>query len=250
MTVRERFSKVLNKDSSVDCGPVLEWATWWNKTVRFWEEAGMPKGMKMQELQEYFGLDKTVRLKLYTIKEGCPKIPTQNDILIIIRNGKDYERLRPYFFPEDAADKVIKEFQKILEKYNREELVAAYIVEGFFWFPRTLFGDEAHLYAFYDHPELYHRICEDLVEWLSRQIHKLQNFMEADYIAIDEDMCYNHGSLISEAFFREFIMPYYKKLVPEIKKYNTKIFMDSDGNTDYRYYVEMLKEYSKYQCRL
>lgn len=37
-----------------------------------------------------------------------------------------------------------------------------YSLDGFFWFPRTLFGIENHFFAFYDYPELMTRINEDL----------------------------------------------------------------------------------------
>ena len=43
--------------------------------------------------------------------------------------------------------------------------------EGFFWFPRKLFGIENHLYSFYDYPELYLEICERYSEWLIEAFH-------------------------------------------------------------------------------
>ena len=36
--------------------------------------------------------------------------------------------------------------------------------------------------------------------------------------------------MISKALFEEFIAPYYKKLLPHIKKHDTKVFVDTDGN--------------------
>ena len=68
---------------------------------------------------------------------------------------------------------------------------------GFFWFPRELFGPEAHLYAFYDEPELYHRICEDLCEWHIRIIQEFGRYMKADFMTIAEDMSYNLGPMLS-----------------------------------------------------
>jgi uroporphyrinogen-III decarboxylase len=51
-------------------------------------------------------------------------------------------------------------------------------------------------------------------------------------MTIAEDMSYNHGPMISEATFREFLLPYYKRIIPEIKKYGTKVFVDTDGNVE------------------
>ena len=47
------------------------------------------------------------------------------------------------------------------------------------------------MYAFYDYPELYHRICEDLLQWQIKQIDAFAGFMKADFMTIAEDMSYN-----------------------------------------------------------
>ena len=45
----------------------------------------------------------------------------------------------------------------------RGELVLWLTFDGFFWYPRTLLGIEPHLFAFYDQPELMHRMNADLL---------------------------------------------------------------------------------------
>ena len=47
-----------------------------------------------------------------------------------------------------------------------------------FWYcGGTLLGIENHLYSFYDQPELYHRICEDLLEWQIAQVDALARYI-------------------------------------------------------------------------
>lgn len=232
MTTRERFRKVLEGDPSVDQGPVLEWAPWWDQTLRYWETEGMPQNLSNEEVFSYFGLDAITQFVFQTVEEDCPRQATANAVPIIIKDEDDYERLRKYILPEDAAERMIERILATKPKHEQGDIVVWYTLEGFFWFPRVLFGDEAQLYAFYDYPELYHRICEDLVEWQIKQVHAFSKYMKADFMTIAEDMSYNHGSMISKQLFDEFMMPYYKRLIPEVKKYGTKVFVDSDGNVE------------------
>ncbi|MEG0898026.1 MAG: uroporphyrinogen decarboxylase family protein, partial [Ruthenibacterium sp.] len=47
---------------------------------------------------------------------------------------------------------------------------------------------------------------------------------------IAEDMSYNHGPMVSKELFDTFLLPYYRRLVPEIQKHGTRVFVDSDGD--------------------
>ena len=103
-------------------------------------------------------------------------------------------------------------------------------VDGFFWFPRVLFGITDHLYSFYDYPELYHRICNDMVEYYIFVIEEMTKYCSPQFITLAEDMSYNLGPMISKDVFEEFMMPYYKKLIPVLKSKNIKTIVDSDGD--------------------
>ncbi|MDF2686406.1 MAG: hypothetical protein K0S55_1587, partial [Clostridia bacterium] len=45
-----------------------------------------------------------------------------------------------------------------------------------------------------------------------------QKYFTFDEILFDEDICYNHGSLISPDMIREFLFPYYQQLIQNCKK--------------------------------
>ena len=47
-----------------------------------------------------------------------------------------------------------------------------------------------------------------------------------------EDMSYNHGPLISKNTFEEFMLPYYKEIIPVVKENDTISFIDTDGNPE------------------
>lgn len=232
MTTRERFHMIMDGNRQVDRYPVIEWAMWWDKTIQEWESEGMPSNMNSMQLFDYFGLDKNVQFWFPHYTEDCPKPESKYVGPGIVQNEEDYARLRPYFLPKDAVKSMLPKILETQQSYVAGDTLVWYTINGFFWFPRELFGDEAHLYAFYDHPELYHTICEDLLQWQIEQIGIFSEYMTADFMTIAEDMSYNKGSMISESLFREFMLPYYKRLIPEIKKHGTKVFVDSDGNVE------------------
>lgn len=232
MTVRERFKMLMEGNTELDESPVVEWAMWWDKTLQEWEEAGMPQGMSDYELFDYFKLDKITQFWFPHYREDCPKPKCKYNGPGIIQNEEDYNRLRKYFLPEDAVKQMKKKIETTIPLHEKGETIVWYTINGYFWFPRELFGPEAHLYSFYDYPELYHRICEDLAEWHIKVIHEFNQYMHADFMTIAEDLSYNAGPMLSEEMFNEFMKPYYERIIPEIKKYGTKVFVDTDGKVD------------------
>ncbi len=230
MTTRERFHKLMERDSSLDRSPVVEWAMWWDKTIQDWEAEGLPKNLNDEELFSYFGLDSITQFWFPHFTEDCPQPESKFVGPGIVQDEEDYRRLRKFFLPEDAVERMKDKILSTIPRHEEGDTIVWYTVDGFFWFPRELFGDEAHLYAFYDYPELYHEICEELLNWQIKQIDAFAKYMKADFMTIAEDMSYNKGPMISKALFDEFMLPYYKRLIPEIKKYGTKVFVDSDGN--------------------
>ncbi len=93
------------------------------------------------------------------------------------------------------------------ERQARGEVVVWVTLEGFFWFPRTLMGIEREIYAFYDQPELIHRINGDLCDFNLRVLDEMCAVCVPTFMTIAEDMSYNHGPMMSKALFDEFLAP-------------------------------------------
>jgi len=229
LTTRERFHRVLEGDAGVDRSPVFEWAVWWDKTLAEWREQGMPEPADDLALLDYFHLDHMVQFWFDHYTPQCPKPEATG---YIIRDETDYERVRPHILPDNAVDLIRPKIEAIRAEHARGDAVVWYTVNGFFWFLRELFGDEANLYSFYDQPALRHRICEDLLAWQIRTLRAFGEILQADFMTIAEDMSYNLGPMISRDMFTEFMLPYYRRLIPEIKRYGTRVFVDTDGNIE------------------
>ena len=88
---------------------------------------------------------------------------------------------------------------------------------GGYMYLRSLIGPEETLYAFHDMPDLVRDCMETWFELADPIIAKHQEHVTIDEIYFAEDICYNHGPLISPDMMREFLLPYYKQLIDNLK---------------------------------
>lgn len=230
MTARERFLKCMNFDTP-DRLPMIEWASWWDKTIERWKGEGLDTtasgGLsEWQSIKKNAGLDLDLQAWIGFLTKDTPK-PAYHGAPIV-ESMEDYERIRPTLFPENPVDE--NQLRMFSEMQKKGEAIVWITLEGPFWGPRTLLGIENHLYAFYDEPELMHRINRDLCEYNKRVFDKVLTYLTPDFMTFAEDMSYNLGPMISEKMFDEFMLPYYKEMIPAIKKAGTKVFIDSDGD--------------------
>ena len=224
MTNRERFMNTLNF-KPVDRVPMIEWAGWWDKTYKRWFSEGLPES---SNIFEYFGLDNHIQFWLQHKTWDCPG-PAYHGAGLL-KDEKDYENFKKFIFPKDAVSSLIPELKRLKPLHEKGDFPIWITFEGFFWFPRTLFGIENHLFSFYDYPELYHRICSDLVDFQLNMLEQFCEILTPDFMTFAEDMSYNHGPMLSKELFDEFLVPYYKKVTPVLKQRGIKIFVDTDGN--------------------
>ncbi|MHB9036211.1 MAG: uroporphyrinogen decarboxylase family protein [Armatimonadota bacterium] len=226
MTNRERFRKALNFEP-VDRLPILEWAIWWDQTISRWHSEGLPQELVDEdEIRQHFGLDSHRQCWISPLGPTCP--PPAGHGMPIITDRDSYLEVRKHLYPNEPFDpKVIEQWAK---RQESGETVIWITVEGFFWVPRTLFGIEPHLYAFYDQPDLMHEINEDL---LAYNLHVIDSFCQIcvpDFMTFAEDMSYNHGPMLSKAQSDEFVAPYYRRIVPDLNKREIVTIVDTDGN--------------------
>jgi uroporphyrinogen decarboxylase len=94
------------------------------------------------------------------------------------------------------------------------------IMPGGYMYLRSLFGPMGLLYAFYDQPELVHDCMQAWLAVNDAVMAYHQESFDLDEVFLDEDICYNHGSLISHDMIREFLFPYYQQLITNVKMRN------------------------------
>ena len=228
-TVGERFRLALSGNlSALDRLPVFEWASWWNLTLDRWAEEGLKRDLTQDDRFDLLGLDRHSQCWFSHRASACPQPKKQGGG--IIEDASDYERVKPFLYPESTMDSAEAYFTELEESHRRGERVLWYSMDGGFWFPRTLFGIEGHFYSFFDEPELYHTILEDLSAFQLRVLERIYSVCTPEFMTFAEDMSYNKGPMLSEKMFREFLLPYYRRVIPYIRAHGTRVIVDSDGD--------------------
>jgi hypothetical protein len=98
-----------------------------------------------------------------------------------------------------------------------EGLMVSQDLIGGYMYLRSLIGPADLLFAFYDQPELIHACMRAWLELADAVIARHQAFVTLDEIFLAEDICYNHGPLISPHMMKEFLFPYYQQLITNVK---------------------------------
>jgi len=226
MNTRERFHTTMNFQP-FDRLPILEWAGWWDKTIARWHTEGLPVDVKDRyAICEHFGLDVYKQGKFVGLGRDCPK-PVSHGAGIM-ESAADYESLLPHLYPHDLVNP--RTWNAWADEQQRGDIVLWFTIDGFFWYPRRLFGIERHLYAFYDQPELMHRINSDLADWMLLVIEQVCSICTPDFMTFAEDMSYNNGPMLSKGLFDEFMRPYYDKVIPVLRQHGIVPLIDSDGD--------------------
>jgi len=223
----DRFTRLMSFQP-VDRLPMIEWAGWWDLTVQRWHTEGLPAELHdAAEIRESLGLDCYRQLWIDARAPSCPNAPEHG--AGIIADAEDYARLRPHLYPPSPTfdHAAIASWG---ERQRRGEMVVWLTLEGFFWFPRGLFGITPHLYAFYDQPELMHRINQDLTDYNLRVLDEFCQLCQPSFMTFAEDLSYNHGPMLSRSCFDEFLMPYYRQIIPDIVRRGIVPMIDSDGD--------------------
>jgi len=155
-----------------------------------------------------------------------------------VKDMKTWEALCKWRLDPKSPDRL--EHARNRAKEGVEYAKGGYLMQqpviGGYMYLRSLIGDEELMYQFYDAPELIHDCMKTWFDVSDTVIAEIQKFYTLDELYLGEDICYNHGSLISAEMMDEFLLPYYQQLIDNIKKRqidkNRKlyIYVDTDGD--------------------
>ncbi len=117
---------------------------------------------------------------------------------------------------------------------------------GGYMYLRSLMGPEDIMYVFYDKPSLVHDCMKAWFELADAVIARHQQYVTLDEIFLAEDICYNHGPLISPDMIREFLFPYYQQLIANARSRqidkNRRLYIQVDTDGDLRPVIEVYRE--------
>ena len=229
MNNRDRVINTLNFKKVDDRLPMVEWAGWWDKTLERFRQEGISRDINPNELREHLGLD---MFRQFWVSPKTTEFRKLNNTLNKVTDMKSYEKLKKLLYGKDAIEIRREKIENLVDAHNKGECVVWLTLEGYFWFPRTLFGIEEHFYAFYDEPEIMHKINQDLTDYNIFLIEEFCKILKPEFMTFAEDMSYNLGPMLSEDMFDEFLLPYYKQVIPVLKKHNIIPMIDTDGQLE------------------
>jgi len=156
-----------------------------------------------------------------------------------VKTRRDWETVKEQRFAIDdlRSRLAVSDLDRYLEDLKQRDfpLILYGSPIGFFGSVRFLIGEPEIYYCYYDQPELLRDIAEHLTTLWLAIAEEVTGMAEFDACYFFEDMAGKQGSLISPAVFREFMTPYYRRLIDFAESKGVRHhIVDSDG------YVEAL----------
>jgi hypothetical protein len=227
MKAHERLRSLI-RGNGFDRLPMIEWTPWWEPTLERWRGEGLPGNLDCRGIQLYLGLDACVRSWVQARTRETPNAPRRG--LGILNRETGYGDIEKTLYPEPSGY-FSPEYLGWLKKTREEgNTIHGLTLEGFFWFPREILGIERHLLSFYDEPDLLSEICARYLSWLEKALEYIGNTFQFDFMTFAEDMSYKNGPMIGKGIFDEYLAPYYRRIIPLVKKLDIPVFIDSDGD--------------------
>ena len=150
-----------------------------------------------------------------------------------IKGKDDLAWLRRRFDPENPA-RATPGWAEAARKRRAEGAVVLAHGGMYFAFLNEQAGTENLLVWYYDQPELIHEVNELQCEACLAALGMAEKEkLSLECVGYHEDMAYKTASLISPAMFREFMTPYYRRIVEQASRMGVQHhYMDSDGNIE------------------
>lgn len=263
MDQRERFRRIM-QFQTVDRVPNYEIGPW-ERTVERWHSEGLPSSV---DWREYFEVGGSPHTHIADVP-NLDMIPSFEEKVIeetdkyIVSIGKDgiksknlktsSEEFMPQWLEFPVRNR--EDFRKLKQRYNAktpgryplpelwQKKVKAWRKRNYHLRPpgefgayytlRQWLGTENLSVAFYDQPLLIQEMIDFLSDFLIKVLQKAVEEVDFDDFYFAEDMAYKGAPLISPKCFRQFLLPFYKRVIPFLRSHGIRIFnTDSDGNFD------------------
>lgn len=96
---------------------------------------------------------------------------------------------------------------------------------------RDMLTFEGLAYACYDYPEMVEDMVETCCQLVEDVLDQLLPHFDFDYAAGWEDICFKNGPIVTPTFFRDVVMPRYKRIHKKLQEFGIDIwYTDCDGD--------------------
>lgn len=257
LTPRERFRRCMHYQT-VDRIPHMEFG-YWSECFAKWHTQGLPEHLDDNDaVESYFGCEHVYMLpgavdlipsfhrevlenrgrtqivrdeygvigEVYT--DGTSTIP--HYIEFPIKDRKTWKEFKERLDP-NHPDRHAYDLERIKSEARGSTEPVGITVGSMFGRLRNWTGFEQICYLVHDDRDLVEEMVEHMCELVIRVIEPLLREIEVDVGWGWEDICFNHGPIISPRVFREILAPRYKRIADLLHRHGvTVIFTDCDGN--------------------
>lgn len=96
---------------------------------------------------------------------------------------------------------------------------------------RNMLTFEGLAYACFDHPEMVEDMVETVCRLVEHSLDQLLGKIDFDYASGWEDICFKSGPIVSAEFFRDVVMPRYKRISERLHAHGIDLwYTDCDGD--------------------
>jgi hypothetical protein len=188
-----------------------------------------PEGIEeTEDIYKYRDLDGITRV--YQKKEST--MPTA--VEWIVKDWESWSALKSeHLDSRDIAGRFPPDWPRMLEELTHRSYPVALggYPHGLFGTPSHIMGYENLFISYYTSPDLIHDILGTFTELWMNIWEEVLGHLDVDMVHFFEDVSMGTGSMISPALFREFMLPYYKRMCSFLKSRGVKVILvDTDGD--------------------
>lgn len=258
MTTQERFNKVMHWQKP-DRVPNVDFG-YWEETISVWHAQGLPPSVKTnQDVERYFDLEGLEIIPSVPIANGIypafeEKVLEENDEYRIIQNAdgnicqelkdgtsiphcikyvlqtrKDWQILKREHLDYTRKER-IGEVKKTVDEVHAKGMPVRFNAGSLYGWLRNWMGVENFSVALMAEREWIEEMMEHLTEMTLYLMEKALSVTTVDVAWWWEDMCFNHGPLMSPKLFKKLMVPRYRRITDALSRYNINInVLDCDG---------------------
>lgn len=260
MTHRERWLAALHFQL-VDHIPDEEFG-YWDDTFRVWHEQGLPREIDDNEKADlYFGFAPRAAVPVdYGLRPPFERkvLEDRGEQLLIqdehgalclvyasgqssiphflefrLKDRESWERdFKPRLDPDDPGRLPPEaELERLKREWAARDYPLGISIGSLFGWIRDWAGFEGATMMVYDDPELLEEMMETITRVVTRVISRIAPYVDLDFGAGWEDMCFNQGPMISPRDFARLMVPRYRRITEVLNEHGCDIvYTDCDGN--------------------
>ena len=257
MTDRERFLATMHYEPRDRC-PVMDFG-FWSETLDRWRTEGLPADA---DPDLFFGMDAQWRSAPVDVglrplfeervieDHGATQLVLQQDGVYALR--KRYLATIPHYVNWTLKDRaswekhyawrldpatpgrVPDDWSERAAGYRERDYPLAIHVGSLYGWIRNWMGLENVSLLVYDDPDLFGEMVQRVADCALGVLQRVYSeSIIFDYALFWEDMCYNHGPLLSPDMFKRFLVPHYRRLISFLREHGTDVMvLDCDGKID------------------